>query len=146
MARQHTQFFYTWKQCVKIMFETGVVTEGLVVIRCDHGCWHPWSTLQLQQRADTTDHTLKQALVCLNLDSDASTWAEEPLSTRRSKVCRITVAVAVLHNMCIAHGVPTPADCVPVHDRGRIGSRNYIGPINEDLTARNRLVNGRFAR
>lgn len=63
-----------------------------------------------------------------------------------SRACRITVASVVLHNMCIANGVPLPTDSVSSRDRGRIGRPHYIGSLNDGVTTRNRLINGRFSR
>lgn len=62
-----------------------------------------------------------------------------------TKSCDITVGVAVLHNMCINHGIPLPPDenhC----DRGHIARQQYVGHLNDGATVRRRLINGRFSQ
>ena len=93
-----------------------------------------------------TRNTVERSLSVLKsrfrcLDTSGGTLFHSPL-----KACKITVAIAVLHIMCITPGVPFSADCDHARDRGRIGRPNYIDPEYDGLTTKNRLFNGRFAR
>lgn len=58
------------------------------------------------------------------------------------RCCDIVIAVVVLHNMCIIHRLPLPAD--NFEDRGRLGRQHYNGNLNDGAAVRQRLINGRF--
>ncbi|CAC5395979.1 HARBI1 [Mytilus coruscus] len=58
--------------------------------------------------------------------------------------CRIVVAVAVFHNLCIDNRMPLPPDRNDFPDHGHIAGPAYNGPLNDGAHVRERLINGRF--
>ena len=148
--------FILENSALKNMFETGAIAEGWLLGDSGYPL-RPWlltpvinPTTEVEERYNRahikTRNTVERSLGVLKsrfrcLDTSRGTLFYSPL-----KACKITVAIAVLHIMCITHEVPFPADCDHARDRGRIGLPNYIGPEYDGLTTRNRLINGRFAR
>jgi hypothetical protein len=80
---------------------------------------------------------LKSRFRCI--DTSGGTLLYTPL-----KCCDIVIAVVVLHNLCIIHHLPLPAnDNIPL-DRGHIDRQPYARRINDGVAVRGRLINGRF--
>ena len=80
---------------------------------------------------------LKSCFRCI--DTSGGTLLYTPL-----KCCDIVIAVVVLHNLCIIHHLPLPAnDNIPL-DRGHIDRQPYAGRLNDGVAVRGRLINGRF--
>lgn len=147
--------FILENSALKDMFERGAIPEGWLLGDSGYPL-RPWlltpvlnpttrpeerynaSHIRTRNTVERSFGVLKSRFRCL--DTSGGSLFYSP-----TKACRVTVAVAVLHNMCINNGVPIPADCVDARDRGRIGRPQYIGPINDGVTVRNSLINGRFA-
>ena len=51
------------------------------------------------------------------------------------KVCKIVVATAVIHNMCISDKIPLPEGC-DIRDSGRIRSQDYTDNLNDGENVR----------
>lgn len=157
MARQHTRLFHSRKQCVERYVWEGCNSWGVAPWPGDIGYpLRPWLLTQVlnpttrpEERYNAshirTRNTVERSFGVLISRFRCLDTIEGYLLYSPTKACRVMVAVAVLRNMCINNGVPIPADCVDAHDRGRIGRPQYIGPINDGVTVRNRLINGRFA-
>ena len=82
---------------------------------------------------------LKSRFRCI--DTSGGTLLYTPL-----KCCDIVISVGVLHNLCIIHHFPLPAnDNFPL-DRGHIDKQpyRYAGRLNDGVAVRGRLINGRF--
>lgn len=147
--------FILENSALKDMFERGAIPEGWLLGDSGYPL-RPWlltpvlnpttrpeerynaSHIRTRITVERSFGVLKSRFRCL--DTSGGSLFYSP-----TKACRVTVAVAVLHNMCINNGVPIPADCVDARDRGRNGRPQYIGPINDGVTVRNRLINRRFA-
>lgn len=145
--------FILENSALKDMFERGAIPEGWLLGDSGYPL-RPWlltpvlnpttrpeerynaSHIRTRNTVERSFGVLKSRFRCL--DTSGGSLFYSP-----TKACRVTVAVAVLHNMCINNGVPIPADCVDARDRGRIGRPQYIGPINDGVTVRNRLINRR---
>lgn len=81
---------------------------------------------------------LKSKFRCIN--SSGGTLLYTP-----KKACRIAVAVAVLHNLCVENNVPLPDGYDPV-DHGLIRGTHYQGNImNDGARTKEMLINGRFS-
>lgn len=143
MARQHTRFFHSKKQWVERYVWEGCNFWGVApwgqrlppAALADHSSAEPNNQTrgEIQRVSHRTRNIVERSFGVLKsrfrcLDTSGGSLFYSP-----TKVCRVTVAVAVLHNMCIKNGVPIPADCVDARDRWRIGRPQYIGPINDDL-------------
>ena len=134
---------------LKNMFETGAVAEGWLLGKSGYPL-RPWlltpvinptteaagkynrGHIKTRNTVERSFGVLKSRFRCLDT-SGGTLFFYSPL-----KACKTTVAVEVLHNMWITHGVPLSADCDHARDRGRIGCPNYIGPENNGLTTKNR--------
>jgi hypothetical protein len=80
---------------------------------------------------------LKSRFRCI--DTSGGTLLYTPL-----KCCDTVIAVVVLHNLCIIHHLPLPAnDNIPL-DRGHIDRQPYAGRLNDGVAVRGRLINGRL--
>lgn len=81
---------------------------------------------------------LKSRFRCI--DSSGGTLLYTP-----KKACRIAVAVAVLHYLCMENNVPLPDGYDPV-DHGHIRGTRYQGNImNDGERTREMLINGGFS-
>ncbi|CAG2229820.1 HARBI1 [Mytilus edulis] len=91
--------------------------------------------MQTRSMVERSFGLLKSRFRCI--DTSGGTLLYTP-----KRCCDIVIAVVVLHNMCIIHRIPLPAD--NFEDRGRLGRQHYNGNLNDGAAVRQRLINGRF--
>lgn len=136
------------------MFEDGTIPDGLLLGDSAHSL-RPWlltPVLHLGTPSEgmcyndshtRTRNTIERAFGVLKsrfrcIDSSGGTLLYTP-----KKACKIAVATAVLHNMCIESNVPLPDGCNPL-DNGRIRVQYAGQQLNDGARVRERLINGRF--
>ena len=145
---------FIWNNCaLKEMFEDGTISDGWLLGDSAYPL-RPWlltpvlnpdtpSEARYNDSHIRTRNTIERAFGVLKsrfrcIDSSGGTLLYTP-----KKACKIAVATAVLHNMCIESNVPLPDGCNPL-DNGRIRVQYAGQQLNDGARVRERLINGRF--
>ncbi|XP_062572623.1 putative nuclease HARBI1 [Saccostrea cucullata] len=149
----HDAFIWSNSE-LKRLFVNGTISEGWLLGDSGYPL-RPWlltpvlnPNSQAEERYNTshilTRNVIERAFGVLKarfrcLDSSGGTLLYSP-----DKVCKIFVATAVLHNMCIIDRIPLPEGCDP-HDNGHIRAQQFAENLNGDgENVRLRLVNEFF--
>jgi hypothetical protein len=146
----HDSFIWN-ESSLRDLFENGTISDGWLLGDSAYPL-RPWLLTPVLNppsaaedrynsahiRTRNTFGVLKSRFRCVDSSGGALLYTPK-------KTCKITVAVAVLHNMCVDNRVPLPEGCNPV-DHGQIGGEQYVGnPMNDGARVRMRLINGRFS-
>ncbi|XP_062579744.1 putative nuclease HARBI1 [Saccostrea cucullata] len=144
----HDAFIWS-NSALNHLFETGRIAEGWLLGDSGYPL-RPWlltpvnnpstnyntSHIRTRNFVERSFGVLKSHFRCL--DTSGGSLLHSP-----RKACEITVACAVLHNMCISRRIPLP-DPDP-RDTGRIRGNDYAGTVNDGTRIRSRLITGRFS-
>lgn len=150
----HDSFIWN-NSSLKLIFDNGTILDGWLLGDSAYPL-RPWLLTPVlnpitpsENRYNSvhvnTRNTIERAIGVFKSRFRCIDFSGGTLIYTPKKACRIAVAVAVLHSLCVDNNVPLPDRNDPV-DHGLIRGTHYQGNnMNDGARTKEMLINGRFS-